>query len=56
MGFRPRYGATGEAQDERMRKRADEVFHGARMKAQQMARLLPETRELINAITNRAAA
>ena len=56
MGFRPRYAATGNARDERMSKRADEVFHGARMKAEQMARLLPKTRELINAITNRAAA
>ena len=56
MGFRPRYAAAGNAPDERMRKRADEVFHDARMKAEQMARLLPKTRELINAITNRAAA
>ncbi len=55
MGFRPRYGATGEVRDERMRKRADEVFHGARMKAQQMARLLPETRELVSAIEGRTA-
>ena len=56
MGFRPRHAATGEAGDEQMRKRADEVFHGARMKAQQMANLLPTTRELVGAITRRGGA
>lgn len=55
MGFRPRYASVGNALDKRMRKRADEVFHGAQMKAQQMARLLPSTRELVSTITNRAA-
>ena len=56
MGFRPRYAAIGEARDERMRKRADEVFHGAQMKARQMSRMLPETRELVSAIASRSAA
>ena len=56
MGFKPRYAQAGGVGGERMRKRADEVFHGTRMKAEQMARLLPTTRELVNAIARRDAA
>ena len=55
MGFRPRYALAGNARHERMRKRADDVFHGTQMKAQQMARLLPSTRELVGAVARRAA-
>ena len=55
MGFRPRYAAAGNAADERMRRRADEVFHGVQMKAQQMSRLLPKTRELVSAIEHQHA-
>ncbi len=55
MGFRPKHGAVGQARDERRRRRADEVFHATRMKAQQMARLLPTTRDLVGAIQRRAA-
>ncbi len=47
MGFRPRHVSAG---DERMKRRADAVFHGARMKARQMERLLPKTRELVSAL------
>ena len=56
MGFKPDYVAADNARHDRMRKRADEVFHGTQMKAQQMARLLPTTRELVSAIARRAAA
>jgi len=59
MGFRPAHfatGATGAARDAQMRRRADEVFHGNRVKARQMARLLPQTRELLSAIARRTAA
>jgi len=52
MGFRPRYGGAGSPLEAQARKRADAVFHGARMKAEQMARLLPTTRELVTAIAN----
>ena len=55
MGFKPRYAAAPNARHDRMRKRADEVFHGTRMKARQMERLLPTTRELVAAIASRAA-
>ena len=55
MGFKPRYASARNARQDRMRKRADEVFHGTRMKARQMARLLPTTRELVTAIAHRAA-
>lgn len=55
MGFKPRYASARNARHDRMRKRADEVFHGTRMKARQMARLLPTTRELVTAIAHRAA-
>lgn len=56
MGFKPRYASIDNARQDRMRKRADEVFHGTQMKAQQMARLLPTTRALVDAIAHRAAA
>ena len=55
MGFRPRYASSENTRHNRMRKRADEVFHGTRMKGRQMARLLPTTRELVTAIRHRAA-
>ena len=55
MGFKPRYGTCETARQKRLRKRADEVFHGTRMKARQMERLLPTTRELVTAIAHRAA-
>ena len=56
MGFKPRYAFAHNARFSRMRKRADEVFHGTRMKAREMARLLPTTRELVTAIARRFAA
>ncbi len=55
MGFRPSYTDAAGANDARMRKRADAVFHGVRMKARQMERLLPTTRELVGAIARRAS-
>ena len=55
MGFKPRHAVAQNARLGRMRKRADEVFHGTRMKARQMTRLLPTTRELVTAISQRAA-
>ncbi len=52
MGFKPRYTAAAGVG----RKRADEIFHGTRMKAERMARRLPTTRELVGAIARRNAA
>lgn len=56
MGFKPRYAFAQNARFSRMNKRADEVFHGTRMKAREMARLLPTTRELVTAVAHRSAA
>ncbi len=56
MGFKPRYADIGGAPHDRLRKRADDTFHRTRLKAQEMARLLPTTRELVSAVARRAAA
>ena len=55
MGFRPRHPVLQNARHRQLRKRADEVFHGTRQRARQMERLLPTTRELVAAMTRRAA-
>ena len=54
MGYRPPHMPDGGTEAER--RRADEAFHGVRQKAADMARLLPATRELVNAMATRAAA
>ncbi len=56
MGFRPRYLSADKTRRDPNVRRADEVFHGNRIKAQQMTRLLPSTRALVSAIAHRATA
>ena len=56
MGFTPSYGDNNSASHDQLRKRADDTFHRTQVKAQQLARLLPTTRELVNTVNRRAAA
>ncbi len=54
MGYRPPHAPNVGSEAER--RRADEVFHDIRQKAADMTRLLPDTRELVKAMADRAAA
>ncbi len=54
MGFKPRYIGAGKVCDDQTRKRAAEVFHNTRRKAQQMAQLLPPNRALLRSVAQRA--
>lgn len=56
MGFMPRYADSGSARHERLRQRAADTFRRTRARAREMARLLPTTRDLVTAVTRRAAA
>ena len=56
MGFRPRYPSADKTRNDPKARRADEVFHGSQVRAQQMTRLLPTTRELVNAVARRSTA